>query len=56
MARGDRELADFMNRWIDLKRKDRTIAVLYDYWILGRNTVAQEPRWSVMRNVLHVGN
>ena len=53
MARGDRELADFMNRWIDLKRKDRTIAALYDYWILGRNAVAQEPRWSVIRNVLH---
>jgi len=31
------------------------IAALYDYWILGRNAVQQEPRWSVMRNVLHLG-
>src|SRR5262249_561728 len=52
-ARGDRELADFVNTWIDLKKKDQTIAALYDYWILGRNAVEQEPRWSVIRNVLH---
>jgi Na+/H+-dicarboxylate symporter len=56
MGRGDRELADFMNRWIDLKKKDQTIAALYDYWILGRNAVAQKPRWSIARNVLHVMN
>jgi hypothetical protein len=45
-----------MNRWIDLKKKDQTIAALYDYWILGRNAVAQKPRWSIARNVLHVMN
>ncbi|MGH7492215.1 MAG: cation:dicarboxylate symporter family transporter [bacterium] len=56
MARGDRELVDFVNTWIDLKKKDQTIAALFDYWILGRNTVAQEPRWSIARNVLHVMN
>lgn len=53
MARGDRELVDFVNAWIDLKKKDRTIAALYDYWILGRNAGEQEPRWSVIHNVLH---
>ena len=31
------------------------IAALYDYWILGRNAVQHEPRWSVLRNVLHLG-
>lgn len=56
MARGDRTLVDFVNTWIDLKKKDRTIAALYDYWILGRNAAEQEPRWSVMRNVLHLMN
>jgi ABC-type amino acid transport substrate-binding protein len=53
MARGDRELADFVNTWIDLKLKDQTIRTLYDYWILGKTGVDRTPRWSVIRNVLH---
>jgi hypothetical protein len=42
-----------VDTWIELKKKDRTIARLYDYWILGRSAVEREPRWSIMRNVLH---
>jgi Na+/H+-dicarboxylate symporter/ABC-type amino acid transport substrate-binding protein len=53
MARSDREWVDFVNTWIDLKKKDRTIASLYDYWILGKSAAEKEPRWSVIRNVLH---
>ena len=56
IARGDRDLADFINTWIDLKKKDQTIETLYDYWILGRRAHAVEPRWSVIRNVLHLVN
>jgi ABC-type amino acid transport substrate-binding protein len=56
MAGSDREWIDFINTWIDLKKKDRTIATLYDYWILGKSTVEKEPRWSVIRNVLHWAN
>jgi ABC-type amino acid transport substrate-binding protein len=54
MARGNRDLADFVNTWIELKQKDRTIGALYDYWILGRTGVEQAPRWSIIRNVLHL--
>jgi ABC-type amino acid transport substrate-binding protein len=54
MARGERELADFINTWIELKKKDQTIGALYEYWILGRSAVEREPRWSVIRNVLHL--
>jgi ABC-type amino acid transport substrate-binding protein len=53
MARGETELVNFINTWIELKKRDRTIAALYDYWILGKNAVPQPPRWSVIRNVLH---
>ena len=53
MARGSQGLVDFMNIWIDLKQKDRTIQSLYDYWILGKNAVPTQPRWSVIRDVLH---
>jgi ABC-type amino acid transport substrate-binding protein len=53
LPRGDRELVDFINVWIELKKRDGTIAALYDYWILGKNAVPKQPRWSVIRNVLH---
>ena len=53
MAREDREIIDFINGWIDLKRKDETIDKLYDHWILGRGAEKKEPRWSIIRNVLH---
>jgi Na+/H+-dicarboxylate symporter/ABC-type amino acid transport substrate-binding protein len=53
MARGDPELVNFINTWIELKKRDRTIATLYEYWMLGKNAVPQPPRWSVIRNVLH---
>jgi ABC-type amino acid transport substrate-binding protein len=53
LPRGDREMADFINVWIELKKRDRTIDTLYDYWILGKNAVPKQPHWSVLRNVLH---
>ena len=55
MPHGDSEWVNFINSWIDLKRKDKTVAALYDYWILGKNAVPKRPRWSVMRNVLGIG-
>jgi ABC-type amino acid transport substrate-binding protein len=53
LPRGDREWVDFINVWIELKKRDGTIDALYDYWILGKNAVPKQPRWSVIRNVLH---
>jgi ABC-type amino acid transport substrate-binding protein len=53
MTRGDPELVNFINTWIELKKRNGTIAALSDYWILGKNAVPQPPRWSVIRNVLH---
>jgi len=53
IAHGDRDLTDFVNTWLELKKKDQTIQSLYDHWILGRSAAEQEPRWSVVRNVLH---
>ena len=53
IARRDRGWADLVNTFVELKRKDGTIDALYDDWILGRNSRVVEPRWSVVRNVLH---
>ena len=53
VARHDLEFARFLGTWIDLKKKDGTIQALYDHWILGRDARPRQPRWSVLRNVLH---
>jgi Na+/H+-dicarboxylate symporter/ABC-type amino acid transport substrate-binding protein len=53
LARGDLGFANFINTWIELKRRDGTIDALHQHWILGRDAVGRRPRWSVIRDVLH---
>jgi Na+/H+-dicarboxylate symporter len=53
MAYGDDQLNAFMNRWIELKKRDKTIERLYNYWILGQGAAEKKPRWSIIRDVLH---
>ena len=53
VARRDQDWASFLNTWIELKRRDGTIDALYDHWILGKQAAKRQPRWSVIRNVLH---
>ena len=53
MARADQELADYVNAVLDLKKRDGTLKKLYDYWVFGQFATHAQPRWSVIRNVLH---
>jgi len=53
MARGDRELVDYVNALVELKKGDGTVKKLYNYWVLGQFAADTQPRWSVIRNVLH---
>jgi ABC-type amino acid transport substrate-binding protein len=53
IPKGDFEMVDFINNWIALKRSDGTIDQLYQYWMLGGVTEKKEPRWSIVRDVLH---
>lgn len=53
VARHDQAFASFVNTWIDLKRKDGTIDALYKRWVLGQEATARQPRWSIVRDVLH---
>jgi hypothetical protein len=55
VAQSDQKWVHFINTWIELKKKDRTIAAFYDHWILGKHAVTKQPRWSVLRNVLGIG-
>jgi ABC-type amino acid transport substrate-binding protein len=47
------DLVAFVKRWAVLAAADGTTDQLYDYWILGRGTSNDPPRWSVIRDVLH---
>jgi Na+/H+-dicarboxylate symporter len=50
---GERDWAYFLNMWIELKRRDGTIEALYGHWILGKQAAKRQPRWSILRDVLH---
>jgi len=53
VAHRDQDWAYFLNTWIELKRRDGTIDALYGHWILGKQAGKRQPRWSIMRDVLH---
>jgi Na+/H+-dicarboxylate symporter/ABC-type amino acid transport substrate-binding protein len=48
----DGKLKDFITSWIVLKKNNKTLQQLYNYWILGINNKREEPRWSIIRDVL----
>ena len=52
VAQGNDSLRNFLNTWIEFKRRDRTLDRLYDHWILGKPPENAAPRWSVIRDVL----
>jgi len=53
MPAGETELADYVDSWIEMTRRNGTIDRLFAHWILGEGAQSTEPRWSVIRNVLH---
>lgn len=42
-----------LNYWIKMERDYGELDSKYSYWILGKIPAENEPRWSVVRNVLH---
>ncbi len=43
----------FINTWIELKQKDGTIDKLFSHYIEGKGADIIEPRWSIIKDVLH---
>lgn len=43
----------FVNTWIELKEKDGTISSLFSHFIEGKGADIIEPRWSIIKDVLH---
>ncbi len=52
---GNPRFLNYLNQWLDLKRTQGFTDKQYDLWIKGKTEIAApiEPRWSVIRNVLH---
>lgn len=42
-----------LNYWINMEKDYGELDNKYNYWILGKTLKEKEPRWSVIRNVLH---
>ena len=42
-----------VDRRIGVRPDFGTINALYGHWILGKQAVKRQPRWSMMRDVLH---
>jgi ABC-type amino acid transport substrate-binding protein len=53
IGKRDERFKSFVDTWIALKRKDGTLDAAYKHWILGQDAAPQQPRWSIVRNVLH---
>jgi ABC-type amino acid transport substrate-binding protein len=53
LREGDERMREFVNHWIEVRRRNGTLDRLYEHWILGRSPEADSQRWSVIRDVLH---
>lgn len=50
---GDTEWSQFITTWVELKKKSGTVNHLFEHWIGGGGAKSTEPRWSIIRDVLH---
>jgi len=55
LPQGSNLLLNYLNIWLSLKQADGFADQQYNLWILGKTetTIKTEPRWSVLRNILH---
>jgi ABC-type amino acid transport substrate-binding protein len=52
IAGRDAAMAETVDAWIDLKRRDGTIDELFAHWIMGRDAAPHQRRWSVWDDVI----
>jgi Na+/H+-dicarboxylate symporter len=52
-AKGNFELSEYLDGWVATHQHKGTFQRAYDHWILGEGAKTREPRWSVVRNILH---
>ena len=52
VAKGQGEWTSFLNNWLTIEKRTGRALDDYEYWVRGKNAVPQQPRWSVVRDVL----
>ena len=50
---GDVEWSRFISTWVELEKKNGSVDQLFEHWIRGGGAKDTEPRWSIIRDVLH---
>jgi ABC-type amino acid transport substrate-binding protein len=52
---GSQRFLHYLNQWLELKKSEGFTDKQYNLWIKGKTEIAApaEPRWSIIRNVLH---
>jgi len=53
LPKGDQEWSKFIYTWVEMEKKNGTVDSLFDHWIRGGGAKSTEPRWSIIRDVLH---
>jgi len=54
VPKGISDMKAFLDAWLALKKSNGSIDRFYRHWILGEDAVVREPRWSVIKDVLHL--
>ncbi len=49
---GEPEWQDYVDLWVSLQRKNGTLGLLVEHWIEGGGARREQPRWSIIRDVL----
>jgi Na+/H+-dicarboxylate symporter len=55
VAMGSDELSRVINEWVVYATNAGIVDQAYEYWITGQGAQNTEPRWSILRNVLKIG-
>jgi ABC-type amino acid transport substrate-binding protein len=53
LPKGDTEWSGFISTWVEMNTKNGLVDKLFQHWIGGGGAKPKEPRWSVVRDVLH---
>ncbi len=47
----DEAMSDYLEHWLELRKRDGTMQEMYDHWILGKTVSDRPPRWSLIREL-----
>ena len=53
IAKGNPDFARYLDTWLMMAKTGNKADAEFNYWILGKDPKLEQPRWSVIRDVLH---